>query len=206
VDRPVTLKTTVILVGAVLGCALATALLSSRFGGKSQSVKPVTQTHGLSSNASDRPAHIFDPRPVPDMAPKSPPVSAQNEFAADDAIVLRAADEHAARAEGSNADRQFTTTFRDLADHFAAEPTTDRGNSLRTEILNQVSVGAGPAPISLQLECRETICRLQLTASEAQKAKTMEDIRGVGAFKLVIGMERPIADGAIISDVYLQMN
>jgi hypothetical protein len=59
--------------------------------------------------------------------------------------------------------------------------------------------------MALQMECRQTICRVQLTGLEPDKSKTMEDIQDVGGFRQVIGMERPVGDGAMVSDVYLVM-
>jgi uncharacterized protein (DUF2267 family) len=202
----VALNRTAIVVGAVVMPAVAAAwLICSRFSDKRKSVTPVTQAHNLSPSISERPPPVFAPHPVPAIARQLQLANTQNEFAADDAIVLRAADEHAARAEGSDADREFATTFRGLADRFAAEPSTDTGNKLRTEILNHLSEDAGPASMALQMECRQTICRVQLTGLEPDKSKTMEDIQDVGGFRQVIGMERPVGDGAMVSDVYLVM-
>jgi hypothetical protein len=118
--------------------------------------------------------------------------------------VQRAANDFAAPTD-EPAGREFVTRFHDLADRFAAEPSTDAGNKLRTEILNQLSRDAGPAPTTLQMECRQTICRVQLTGLEPDKDKAMDDIKDVGGFRQVIGMERPLGDGATISDVYLVM-
>jgi hypothetical protein len=202
----VALNRTAIVVGAVAMSAVAAAwLMSTRFGDRSNSVAPMRQAHNLSPNASDRPARVFVPQSAPAEASQPPPVNTQNEFAADDAVVQRAADEYAAQTEESAA-REFATRFRDLADRFAAEPSTDTGNKLRTEILNHLSEDAGPAPMALQMECRQTICRVQLTGTEPDKSKTMQDIQGVGGFRQVIGMQRPVGDGAMTSDFYLVMN
>jgi uncharacterized protein (DUF2267 family) len=206
-DRePVALNRTAIVVGAVVMSAVAAAwLIDSRFGDQSKSATPVMQAHNLSPNASDRPAPVVAPHPVPTVAPQPQSANTQNEFAADDAVVQRVADEYAAQTEESAA-REFATRFRDLADRFTAEPSTDTGNKLRTEILNHLSEDAGPAPMALQMECRETLCRVQLTGTEPDKSKTMQDIQGVGGFRQVIGMQRPVGDGAMTSDFYLVMN
>jgi uncharacterized protein (DUF2267 family) len=102
--------------------------------------------------------------------------------------------------------REFATRFRGLADRFAAEPTTDTGNQLRTEVFDHLSEDPGSAPMSLQMECRQTICRVQLSGPEPDKSKTMQEITYVGGFRQVVGMERPLGDGAVMSDVYLVMN
>ena len=195
-----------IVIVDVAMCALAAAwLIGSRLGGKSKSVNDVTQAHNSSSTAVERPLPVIAPYPAPSVAPLPRPAGTQNEFAADDAVVQRAADDYAAQSEES-APREFATRFRDLADRFAAEPSTDAGNKLRTEILNHLSEDAGPVPIALQMECRQTICRVQLTGSEPDKSKTMEGIKDLGEFRTVIGMERPAGAGAVISDVYLMMH
>jgi hypothetical protein len=147
---------------------------------------------------------VFASHPAPALAPWPQPANTQNEFAADDAVVQSAADDYAAQSEES-ATREFATRFRDLADRFAAEPSTDTGNKLRTEVLNHLSEDAGPAPMALQMECRQTICRVQLTGLEPDRSKAMEDIKDVGGFRQVIGMDRPVGDGATISDLYLVM-
>lgn len=59
--------------------------------------------------------------------------------------------------------------------------------------------------MAVQLECRQTICRVQLTGSGPDQSKTMENIEAVGGFGQVIAMERPVGDGAMVSDVYLVM-
>jgi hypothetical protein len=59
--------------------------------------------------------------------------------------------------------------------------------------------------VDVRLECRQTLCRVQLTGSGPDKSKTMEDIQNAGGFGQVIGMERPAGDGTVISDVYLVM-
>jgi len=145
------------------------------------------------------------PQPAAGIAPRTQPANTPNEFAADDAVIQRTADEYAAQAKDSEM-REFATRFRDLADRFAAEPDTDNGNRLRTDILNHLSREVGSAPMTLQMECRETICRLQLTGSEPDKIKTVQDIKDLGGFRQVIGMQRPLGDGEAISDVYLVMN
>jgi hypothetical protein len=202
----VALNRTAIVVGAVVMSAVAAAwLMGSHFGDKSKSATPVAQAHNLSAYASDRPPPVFASHPVPTVAPLPQPANTRNEFAADDAVVQRSADDYAAQTEEVAA-REFATRFRDLANRFAAEPSTDTGNRLRTEILNHLSEDAGPAPMALQMECRQRICRVQLTGLEPDKSKTMEDIKDVGGFRQVIGMERPVGDGAVISDVYLVMH
>jgi hypothetical protein len=203
--KSVVLGRTAIVIG-ILGAAVAAALLmSSRFGDESKSVTAVTQAHKLSSTASDRPAPVFAPNPGPAVAPLPQSTIVQNEFAADDAIVQKAAGESAEQAEGSDA-RDFATRFRDLADHFASEPNTDTGTKLRTQILNHLSEDAGPAPVDLKMECRQTMCRVQLTGLESDKSETLEAIKEVGEFRQVIGMDRPVGDGEMTSDVYLVMH
>jgi hypothetical protein len=56
------------------------------------------------------------------------------------------------------------------------------------------------------MECRQTICRVELAGSEPDRSNTMEEIRDAGAFSQVIGMERPVGDGVMISDAYLVMH
>ena len=202
----VALNKTAITVGAVAIFALAAAwLISSRFWGENRSVTSVTRAHNLSLTSSAQPSPVVAPHPIPAVASQQHPINTQNEFAADDAVVQRDADDFAAQSEESPA-REFATRFRDLADRFATERSTDTGNNLRTEILNHLSEDAGSAPMAIQMECRQTICRVQLTGSEPDKSKTMEDIKDVGGFRTLIGMERPVGDGAIISDVYLVMH
>jgi hypothetical protein len=202
----VPLNRTAIMVGAVAISALAAAwFISSRFWGKQGPVVSVAQAHNLSRTFSARPSPVVAPHSSPAVASQPQPVNTQNEFAADDAVVQRDADDFAAQSEESAA-REFARKFRDLADRFAAERSTDTGNNLRTEILNHLSEDAGSAPMALQMECRQTICRVQLTGGEPDKSKTMEDIKDVGGFRTVIGMERPVGDGAVISDVYLVMH
>jgi hypothetical protein len=102
--------------------------------------------------------------------------------------------------------REFAARLRGLADRFAAEPATDMGDKLRTGILTHLSEDAGPAPRSIQRECRQTLCRIQLSGSEPGKSQTMDEITKLVGFRQVIGMERPAGDGAMISDVYMLIN
>jgi hypothetical protein len=202
----VAVNTTALMAGAVVISAVAAAwLISSRFGESSKSANAVTQAHNSPPNAAARPAPVFASYPVPAVTPLPQPANTQNEFAADDAAVQRAADDYAAQTDETAA-HEFAARFHDLAERFAAESGSDIGNRLRTETLNHLSEDAGPAPTALQMECRQTICRVQLTGSEPDKSKTMQDIQGVGGFRQVVGMERPAGDGAMISDFYLVMN
>jgi hypothetical protein len=179
-------------------------VLVPSFAHKSKSRIPVTQTRNLSPNMSERPLHDPAGIAVSTVAAQSKPAYTQNEFAADDAAVQRAANDYAAQGE-EPAVREFVTAYRDLAERFAAESSTETGTRLRTEILTHLSEDAA-APMAIQLECRQTICRVQLTGPEQDKNKAMEGIRDVGAFRQVIGMQRPVDAGANISDVYLVMH
>ena len=198
-------RTAAIVVGAVaVATAVSAWLIWSRMGVNGKAGISATQTHRFSQTTSDRPAQIAAPYPAPGDS-REPQPAAQNEFAADDAVVQRAANDFAAETQERRA-REFATKYRDLAERFAAEPTTDKGNELRTDVLNQLSENPSAAETALQMECRQTICRIQLTGNQPDKSKVMADVQSVGGFRQVIGMERPAADGAVISDLYLVMH
>jgi uncharacterized protein (DUF2267 family) len=201
----VALNRTAIVVGAfTVAAAMSAWLMSSRTVLDGKSATRMTQDHRFSQSASGRPAPVAAIYPTPGVA-REPRPATPNEFAADDAVVQTAANEYAAQTQETAA-RDFATKYRDLADRFAAEPTTDRGNELRTDILGHLSENPSPTQTALQIECRQTICRVQITGSQPDKSKVMDDIQTVGGFGQVIGMERPAGDGAVISDLYLAMH
>ena len=198
-------RATIVLGALAMSSAGGTWFMVSRGAVKNESRTAVTQSREWSPIASRPATHVFAAHAVPAVIAQSEPVYTQNEFSADDAVVQRAASDYAVQAQDPAA-REFVTTYRNLANRFAAEPGTQMGNELRTEILNHLSQSAVPAPMALQMECRQTICRVQLTGPEQNKTKIMEEIKAVGAFRKVIGMERPVDAGASISDVYLVMH
>jgi hypothetical protein len=201
----VALNRLAIVIGAVaLAGVMSAWLIGSRIGVEGKSAIPVTQDHRLSQATADRPVPVIASHPASGDALEPQPTM-QNEFAADDSVVQSAANDFAAQTRETAA-RQFATKYRELADRFAAEPITDRGSALRTDILSHLSENPSPTQTALQMECRQTICRIQITGSEPDKSKVMEDIQSVGGFGSVIGMDRPAGDGAVISDLYLVMH
>jgi hypothetical protein len=203
--QPVALQSLAILAGvSALSAPPAAWLMGSGFGHKQDPSTPAMSDRPLSADASVRSTSVPVAPQVRSVAPQPQPTAAQNEFAADDDVVLRHTDDRA--EQGGSADvGKFAATYRDLAERFAAESSTDTGTRVRSQFLEQLSPDAGAEPMALQLECRQRICRVQLAGPDLDKSRTMEEITHLGKFRQIVGMERPLSGGATISDVCLSM-
>jgi hypothetical protein len=77
---------------------------------------------------------------------------------------------------------------------------------LHSAVVNRISEHEGATPVAVQMECRQTICRVQLTGlDDSDRSKAMAAITGPGEFREIIAMDRPIGGNATTSDVYLVM-
>jgi hypothetical protein len=160
----------------------------------------------LAATASAPPAFQVMSAPASMASRPSPARSRQNEFGADDAVVLSAADDHTVQDSASNSGREFAQSYRGLALRFSGETSTEAGARLQATVMNRISEQQGATPFAVQMECRQTICRLQLTGPEnSDRSKAMEDVTGPGEFRQFVGMDRPSGGNATTSDVYLVM-
>lgn len=68
---------------------------------------------------------------APKSTPLRPPTqtNGQNEFAADDAVVLSASDEHASQDAASDSGRDFARSYRSVALRFSGETSTEVGST-----------------------------------------------------------------------------
>lgn len=158
----------------------------------------LAQTTAVKPHVAGNPAQPIAPGKTARVAPPAPAPNVPPDRLDDAAPSVKEPSDES-ESVGS---RDFAATYRELNQRFQGQEGDPRAVEMETQILNHLSQQTGIALTGIEVQCRSTICRVQLSGSDASEKSRL--FGSLEAFGRVIGTSLKGPGGVAISEVFVE--